>query len=118
MYQPFIAGMRATGPLKNYNSGILTEDFLHCSDPFYLTNHSILVVGFGHNDKKYGSSGMCNEYWIIRNSWGANWGEDGFMKICADNVPGGTYGTCLLNELAIWPIRDVNNADFYIKLTE
>ena len=35
-------------------------------------NHAALVVGFGKDPKPY---------WLIKNSWGTKWGEDGYMKI-------------------------------------
>ena len=31
--QPISAGMLTTGPLSGYHSGVLTENYLHCSSP-------------------------------------------------------------------------------------
>ena len=36
-------------------------------------DHAVTVVGYG----TLGSIG----YWIIRNSWGPNWGEEGHIRI-------------------------------------
>ena len=39
---------------------------------FYFSdnnNHAVLVVGYGPG------------YFLVKNSWGSNWGEDGFFKI-------------------------------------
>ncbi|XP_002977185.2 senescence-specific cysteine protease SAG39 [Selaginella moellendorffii] len=52
---------------QNYRSGILSGQ---CSNS---RDHAVLVIGYGTE------GGM--PYWIIKNSWGTSWGENGFMKI-------------------------------------
>ena len=39
------------------------------------TNHAVLVAGYGTDE----TTGM--DFWLIRNSWGPNWGNNGFIKM-------------------------------------
>jgi hypothetical protein len=55
----------------------------------FLVNHAVVLVGW---DDEQGDSGV----WILRNSWGADWGKGGYMRIAygASNVGwGATYVT-------------------------
>jgi len=50
---------------QNYNGGILAGS--QCGDN---VDHAIQLTGY---------SSSQGGYWIVRNSWGASWGEDGFI---------------------------------------
>ena len=96
--QPIGVGIFASSMLQSYRSGIVTDKYLHCSNASNEVNHGVVIVGYGRHHRER-STGQCDWYWIIRNSWGGTWGEDGFFKLCADdaftaNLP---YGTCLVN---------------------
>lgn len=61
------------------------EDFLYYSSGIYKSvsrksvgGHAVSIVGF--ND--------AERYWIVRNSWGSDWGENGFIRISYDDHSG------------------------------
>lgn len=41
------------------------------------TNHAVTCVGYG--SEKH--NGRTIEYWIMKNTWGPDWGEDGYFRI-------------------------------------
>eukprot|EP00440_Ansanella_granifera_P073497 gb/GFBE01079753.1/.p1 GENE.gb/GFBE01079753.1/~~gb/GFBE01079753.1/.p1 ORF type:complete len:389 (+),score=88.88 gb/GFBE01079753.1/:1-1167(+) len=53
-------------------------------------NHAVIMVGYGTDD-------LGGKYWLIRNSWGTDWGENGFIRIKrhdGDKANGGADGFC------------------------
>jgi len=57
-----------------YNGGV----FDGCSfDENISINHGIQLVGYGSEFSPLG----VYDYWLVRNSWGTNWGEDGYIKM-------------------------------------
>eukprot|EP00347_Sterkiella_histriomuscorum_P004836 403358901 len=106
--RPISIAMFASGMMQHYKGGVLTEDYLKCSSNLKEVNHGIVLVGYGKVKQGDRVRGVCKEYWIIRNSWGPNWGEEGFFRLCMDGAGSKKtpFGTCLVNKYATWPNMD------------
>lgn len=57
----------------SYSSGILQP--AGCPTLLSTTNHAVVIVGYGVDDK----TGI--PFWKVRNSWGSRWGEQGYFRI-------------------------------------
>ncbi|KAL3316179.1 hypothetical protein Ciccas_005189 [Cichlidogyrus casuarinus] len=76
---PFPVSIMAYDDLVTYKSGVYRHtglaDPLNRFNPFEITNHVILIVGYGYDEQ------LKLPYWTIKNSWGESWGENGFGRI-------------------------------------
>lgn len=66
-YGPLSNGVDAT-PFQSYNGGVMKNP--SCSKT--RLDHAVNIVGYGSTTIKY---------WKIRNSWGASWGEAGYIRL-------------------------------------
>jgi len=75
-------------PLKDCHSVECQDDAgKNLCDDCYLGGHAVTIVGWGRTPtQKNGSKGdgEGEGFWIVKNSWGKRWGEDGFFRI-SDN---------------------------------
>lgn len=71
-YGPVSVGIEATGNFQAYEGGVLNDE--DCGSDRNSLNHGVLVVGYG-TDPKHG------DFWIVKNSWGASWGEKGYVRM-------------------------------------
>ncbi|KAH8297939.1 hypothetical protein KR018_001888, partial [Drosophila ironensis] len=57
---------------ENYGGGVLSIP--NCGKSRLELKHSVLVVGFGTDP-------ALGEYWLIKNSFGVTWGEEGYFRL-------------------------------------
>eukprot|EP00301_Raphidiophrys_heterophryoidea_P027933 c9899_g1_i3.p1 GENE.c9899_g1_i3~~c9899_g1_i3.p1 ORF type:complete len:566 (-),score=106.00 c9899_g1_i3:161-1858(-) len=86
---PIIVGFNAPQDLFWYSEGIFHEDQdvvpllqdqtsqrpKHQKAFFEKTNHAVLAVGWGKDPQ------TNRKYWIVQNTWGDDWGDQGYFKI-------------------------------------
>lgn len=46
------------------------------------------------------------DYWIVKNSWGKDWGEKGYLYIKRNVSDEWPYGVCAINALCGYPIKE------------
>jgi C1A family cysteine protease len=67
--QPVAVAISADTKLfQSYSSGVITSSSCYTS-----LDHGVLAVGYGTEN------GV--EYYLVKNSWGASWGDNGYVKI-------------------------------------
>jgi len=73
-----------------YSSGIFDGD---CGTQL---DHGVLAVGYGTEDGK--------DYWIVKNSWGAQWGDEGYIRLARN--AGSSQGQCGIAMEPSYPIAE------------
>uniref|UniRef100_A0A8C5QEC6 Dipeptidyl peptidase 1 n=1 Tax=Leptobrachium leishanense TaxID=445787 RepID=A0A8C5QEC6_9ANUR len=86
---PLAVAFEVYDDFLHYSSGIYHHTGLQDKfNPFQLTNHAVLLVGYGHET-------TGEKYWIVKNSWGTEWGENGFFRIRRGN------NECAIESIAV-----------------
>ncbi|KAF8084369.1 hypothetical protein N665_0720s0004 [Sinapis alba] len=79
-----------------------TDSFMHYKEGVFddkdcgiETNHEVAIVGYGITD-----DGI--KYWLVKNSWGESWGEEGYMRI--RRMVEWPEGMCGVAQYASYPV--------------
>jgi KDEL-tailed cysteine endopeptidase len=73
-----------------YSSGVLTSS-TSCGTNL---DHGVLIVGYGEENNI--------PYWLVKNSWGTSWGENGYVKIARSDSTNDA-GVCGVAMMASFP---------------
>jgi len=84
---------------------------LNYTAPPYQANHAVMIVGWNdsdinHPDQVTGAPGRC---WIVKNSWGPGWGENGYFYMDYDAANIGLWSSYMDD----WQDYDNNGSILY-----
>jgi len=74
---PVCIAIDAHDPIFRFYSNGVIEDS-NKKEP--TLNHAVLLIGYDKDEK--------GGYWIVQNSWGTNWGDNGYFKLRIKNGKG------------------------------
>jgi C1A family cysteine protease len=99
--QPVSVAIQANlSSFKFYKSGIYQDD--DCGNQL---DHGVLIVGYGRDDL------TDLDYWIVKNSWTSNWGENGYIRILR-NYKKSISGMCGIAMQPSIPLITVDKTSF------
>ena len=75
---------------QSYSSGVITGDL--CGTKL---DHGVLIVGYGTEN------GV--DYWLVKNSWGDSWGDNGYVKIGRNDTVN-NLGVCGIATTPSFPV--------------
>merc|ERR1712010_50799 len=124
---PIVVGFNTEAGLWHYESGLYesTESLLETQEADHpaktwgvfkkgaprmhnhweKTTHAVLVVGWGENDED-------GKFWHVKNSWGPEWGDNGYFKI-----PRG-HDHCAFESMAVHAEPVLGDSKYFKELAE
>ncbi|RWR81416.1 cysteine proteinase RD21A-like protein [Cinnamomum micranthum f. kanehirae] len=97
-HQPVTVALEASGrPFQLYHSGVFTGQ---CGTE---VDHGVTAVGYGTEN------GV--DYWLVKNSWGEHWGENGYVKI-QRNLDSTNTGKCGIAMESSYPVKTSKNPPY------
>lgn len=76
-FGPVTVGIDASDPFfQLYKKGVYVSSF--CKNTPQSLDHAVLVVGYGTDPK-------AGDYWIVKNSWGKIYGDNGYVKMARNH---------------------------------
>ena len=92
---PISGSICVTPEFEAYTGGVF-KDTTGCTS----LDHSISIAGYG-TDPEHG------DYWVIRNSWGTDWGENGYVYVAyGSNVCGITTQAAITTPATVSKLHD------------
>jgi C1A family cysteine protease len=81
----------AANAIQSYKSGVFST--LTCGTSL---NHGVTLIGYGHD------ATSNKDYYLVRNSWGAGWGEQGYIRMDRNvQTSTGICGICMAASAAL-----------------
>ena len=108
---PVAIGINANKAFQLYASGIIRAADCgaapHTQDSEIMSiNHAVIVTGWGETMV----NGRLMKYWVLKNSFGENWGEKGYFKLERGDhtLDKEGFGTCGMYFESVYPVLDEN----------
>ena len=85
---PIVVALEAPPDLFYYGDGIYSSALKKDAESYDLngvsrwekTNHAVVAVGYGEGPET-DDNGQPIKYWLIKNSWGKQWGDNGYFRM-------------------------------------
>jgi cathepsin L len=76
-----------------YKEGVFVDNT--CSNSTGDLDHGVLVVGYGTATTSRDMD-TSMDFWIVKNSWGKSWGENGYIRMSRNKSNMCGYGKCFV----------------------
>jgi parallel beta-helix repeat protein len=88
-YGPMVVVLEVPNDFLYYTGGLYEP--VWTTDEFGVANHCVMLVGY---DDTYNGGSGC---WIIKNSWGTSWGENGYARVAYGDLEQYNYAFWVLD---------------------
>jgi len=70
---PVVVSFEPTDEFMYYGEGIFVSGNTRLHQEWQKVDHAVLLIGWGEEGGQ--------KYWLVQNSWGETWGEQGYFRI-------------------------------------
>jgi len=88
---PIAVAINVVSSFVSYSTGVYFDSDCTKKNKNYVGSHAIVAIG-------YGTDAALGDYWLMRNSWGDKWGEQGNIRMARNKG-----NLCDLAKFAIYP---------------